>query len=49
MTVGAGNVLTGLLLARLALSGFYPPVVAVSLVEAVAHAAKACERWGALE
>jgi sugar/nucleoside kinase (ribokinase family) len=48
-TIGAGDVLTGVLLARLALAGFYPPAVAASLREAVIEAAKACERWGALE
>ncbi|HWF50544.1 MAG TPA: PfkB family carbohydrate kinase [Solirubrobacteraceae bacterium] len=48
-TVGAGDVLTGVLLARLAATGFYPPAVAASLSEAVREAARACERWGALE
>jgi sugar/nucleoside kinase (ribokinase family) len=48
-TVGAGDVLTGVLLARLAGAGFYPPALAASLPEAVAAAAEACRRWGALE
>jgi sugar/nucleoside kinase (ribokinase family) len=48
-TIGAGDVLTGILLARLATSGFYPSAVAASLPEAVAQSAAACERWGALE
>ena len=48
-TIGAGDVLTGILLARLATSAFYPAAVAASLPEAVAQAAQACERWGALE
>jgi sugar/nucleoside kinase (ribokinase family) len=48
-TIGAGDVLTGTLLAKLALSNFYPPVVAASLRDAVAASAAACERWGALE
>jgi sugar/nucleoside kinase (ribokinase family) len=48
-TVGAGDVLTGVLLARLALSRFDPAAVAHSLPEAVAQSASACERWGALE
>jgi sugar/nucleoside kinase (ribokinase family) len=48
-TIGAGDVLTGVLLARLATSGFYPSAVAASLPEAVAQSALACERWGALE
>jgi sugar/nucleoside kinase (ribokinase family) len=48
-TIGAGDVLTGVLLARLATSGFYPSAVAASLPEAVAQSSLACERWGALE
>lgn len=48
-TVGAGDVLTGVLLGKLALSDFYPPVVAASLAEAVRESARACERWGALD
>lgn len=48
-TVGAGDVLTGILLARLAVSGFYPPAVAAALPEAVEASARACERWGALD
>jgi sugar/nucleoside kinase (ribokinase family) len=48
-TVGAGDVLTGVLLARLASTGFYPPAVAASLPEAVYEGGQACERWGALE
>lgn len=48
-TIGAGDVLTGVLLARLAASAFYPASVAASLPEAVALSAQACERWGALE
>ena len=40
-TMGAGDVFTGTLLARLALSGFYPPAVAAS--------AAACERWGSVD
>jgi fructokinase len=48
-TVGAGDALTGTLLARLALSGFYASSVAAALPEAVAAAAAACERWGALD
>jgi sugar/nucleoside kinase (ribokinase family) len=48
-TVGAGDALTGTLLARLALSGFYPPAAAAALGEAVAAAAAACERWGSLD
>lgn len=48
-TIGAGDVLTGTLLARLAVTGFYAPAAAAALPEAVAEAAKACERWGALD
>jgi sugar/nucleoside kinase (ribokinase family) len=48
-TIGAGDVLSGILLARLALTGFYPPAVAAALPEAVAESARACERWGALD
>lgn len=48
-TAGAGDALTGTLLARLALSGFYPSSVAAALPEAMAAAAAACERWGALD
>ena len=48
-TIGAGDVLTGVLLARLATSAFYPPALAASLPEAVTQASLACERWGALE
>ncbi len=48
-TIGAGDALTGLLLGRLALTGFYPPAVAAALPAAVQEAARACERWGALD
>ncbi|HEY8764387.1 MAG TPA: PfkB family carbohydrate kinase [Solirubrobacteraceae bacterium] len=48
-TIGAGDVLMGFLLARLAVSGFYPSAVAAGLREAVVRSARACERWGALE
>jgi len=48
-TLGAGDVLTGILLARLATSRFYPPAVAAALPEAVEASARACQRWGALE
>ncbi|HUO74860.1 MAG TPA: PfkB family carbohydrate kinase [Solirubrobacteraceae bacterium] len=48
-SIGAGDALTGLLLARLAGTGFYPPAVAASLRDAVEAGARACERWGALD
>ena len=46
---GAGEVLTGVLLARLAATAFYPAAVAASLPEAMAESARASERWGVLE
>lgn len=48
-TVGAGDVFLGLLIARLGETDYYPPVLAASLPEAAEEAARACERWGALE
>ena len=48
-TAGAGDVLTGTLLARLALSGFYDSAVAAGLPDAIEAAARACERWGAVD
>ncbi len=48
-TAGAGDAVSGILLARLALSDFYPPAVAAALPEAVQAAARACERWGAVD
>lgn len=47
--LGAGEVVTGVLLARLATSAYYPSAVAASLPDAVAQATRACERWGGLE
>jgi sugar/nucleoside kinase (ribokinase family) len=48
-TMGAGDVFTGVLLARLARSGYYPPAVAAALAEAVHEGARACEHWGAID
>jgi sugar/nucleoside kinase (ribokinase family) len=48
-TIGAGDVLTGTLVAALAGSDFDASSVAQALGEAVAKSARACERWGALE
>jgi fructokinase len=48
-TIGAGDALTGLLLAKLATSGYYASSVPAFLREAVVRAARVCERWGALE
>lgn len=47
-TMGAGDTMTGILLARLALSGWYPAAAAAALPDAVAAAARATERWSAL-
>jgi sugar/nucleoside kinase (ribokinase family) len=48
-TVGAGDALMGVLLGRLSLAGFHVPALAAALPEAVAEAARATERWGAVE
>jgi sugar/nucleoside kinase (ribokinase family) len=48
-TVGAGDAFTGTLVARLVLSGFYPPAVAAALSDAARAAARACEHWGSLD
>jgi fructokinase len=48
-TLGAGDVLTGILLARLAADGWEPAAVIAAVPEAVEQSARACERWGALE
>lgn len=45
---GAGDALVGVMLARLSTSGFYPAAMAAALPEAVAEAARATERWGAV-
>ncbi|MFL5845519.1 MAG: carbohydrate kinase family protein [Solirubrobacteraceae bacterium] len=46
-TTGAGDTLTGVLLARLAASAFYPATLAMALPEAVERAARATEHFGA--
>lgn len=46
---GAGDALTGVLLAHLVRTNYYPPAVAAGLREGVAEAARACERWSALD
>lgn len=46
-TTGAGDTLTGVLLARLADSAFYPPTLVLALPEAVERAARATEHFGA--
>jgi fructokinase len=48
-TIGAGDAVTGTLLARLAATGFYPAAAAAALHDAVAAGAVACQRWGALD
>ena len=48
-TVGAGDVFLGVVLAALGKTDFYPPAIAAALPDAVEEAARACERWGALE
>ncbi len=48
-TTGAGDAFVGLLLARLGATDFYPPALAAGLADAVASAAEAVGRWGALE
>lgn len=48
-TVGAGDVFTATLLARLAATGWYEPAIAAGLREAVQAAGAACERWGAID
>lgn len=48
-TIGAGDAVTAVLLARLAAAGFYPPAAAAALGDAVAAGAAACQRWGALD
>lgn len=47
-TVGAGDALMGVLLARLALADFDPSAVAAALPEAIEASARATERWGAV-
>lgn len=48
-TVGAGDVFLGVLIARLGASDYYSSALAAALPEAAEQAARACERWGALE
>jgi len=48
-TIGAGDAMTAMLLARLAASSFYEPVIAAALRDAVFAGAEACERWGAVD
>jgi sugar/nucleoside kinase (ribokinase family) len=48
-TAGAGDALTGTLLAALAAHRFSPAAVAAALPHAVAAAARACEHWGSVD
>lgn len=45
---GAGDAVTGTLLARLHATGYYPPAIAAGLPDAVQAGARATERWGAV-
>jgi fructokinase len=47
-TTGAGDAVTGVLLAALARTGFYPAALAAMLPDAVAAGARATERYGAV-
>jgi fructokinase len=47
-TTGAGDAVTGVLLAALARTGFYPAALAAMLPDAVQEGARATERYGAL-
>jgi fructokinase len=48
-TMGAGDVFTGVVLSRLAQTDFHPSAAAQALEEAASQAARATERWGAME
>jgi sugar/nucleoside kinase (ribokinase family) len=48
-TIGAGDVFLGVLVAELGRTDYYPSVLAAALPQAAAEAARACERWGALD
>jgi fructokinase len=47
-TTGAGDTFSGVVLARLAATGYYPPAIGAALAEAVAASARATEHWGAI-
>ncbi|MDQ3722688.1 MAG: PfkB family carbohydrate kinase [Actinomycetota bacterium] len=48
-TIGAGDVFLGVLVAQLGLTDYYPSALAAALPDAAEQAARACERWGALD
>ncbi len=47
--VGAGDVFLGVLVAQLGRTDYYPAALAAALPAAAEQAARACERWGALD
>ena len=47
--LGAGDVFLGVLIAALGDTDYYPSALAAALPAAAEEAARACERWGALE
>lgn len=47
-TTGAGDAVTGALVAALSAAGWYPPALAAALPGAVAAGARVTERWGAV-
>jgi fructokinase len=48
-TIGAGDAMTAMLITLLSAAGFYEPVIAAALRDAVFAGAEACERWGAVD
>ena len=48
-TIGAGDVFLGVLVAELGRTDYYPSVLAAALPHAAEQAARACERWAALD
>jgi len=48
-TIGAGDAFLGVMIAGLGQTDYYPSALAAALPAAAAEAARACERWGALE
>lgn len=47
-TTGAGDTFMGVVLARLAATGWYPPALGAALADAVEAGARATEHWGAV-
>ena len=48
-TIGAGDVFLGVLVGQLGLTDYYPAALAAALPAAAEQAARACERWSALD